>query len=247
MNEPDDIPILNALGERLMAGIAANGARPRRPIAAVVIAAVVVVIAAVLVVAAQPGAKTHHVIVLGPAPALAHAPAAASTAGAVAGATPSTTPASTPAGGPLTTDSTTPRAATTTTIAPVTRTTAPSTTAIPAVVPTTTPVTTSGATVDLGRTDSGRSLTVAPGTTIDVNLVYDGTQCGMAWSNVASSDSAVLTPSRGGVSGPNDQVTFRAAGPGTASITATGAPYGTEVGVACPMFAQLWSVTVTVS
>jgi len=96
-------------------------------------------------------------------------------------------------------------------------------------------------------TENDRAVTIRSGQKLEVVL---RAKQGMSnWSNVRSSDSSVLTPI------PNPAATavrgvtlaaFQAVAPGRASITAS-AGAACSPGQACPMYAILYSIEVTVT
>ena len=96
-------------------------------------------------------------------------------------------------------------------------------------------------------TENDRAVTIQFGQKLEVVL---RAKAGMSdWSNVRSSDTSVLTPI------PNPAATavrgvtlaaFQAMAPGRASITAS-AGAACSPGQACPMFAVLYSIEVTVT
>jgi hypothetical protein len=148
------------------------------------------------------------------------------------------------------TTATTVTVATTTGVPSTTR--APATIAPPATVPATTgPPATSHATttttapagVQLDAADNDQTVSVPPGGTVTVDL-----SSGELWSEPASSDSAVLNRTSGGVDASTGDATatFSAVGKGVAKITATHRCLP-RPGMACAMYVALWSATVTVT
>ena len=235
MND-EEIPVLDTLGERLVAGIAAHGGRTRRAragaLAALAAAVVLAVAIAAVVYAAQAPSASHRVSVLGPARSGQPVVSLGATPSSVAAPASTTTPTTAANASPAT-------PTTVIRINPIPATTAPpspATTVAPArTPPSTAALAPGGPTISVSQATSG-SITVTPGTTIVVTL----TQCGIAYSAPTSSDSAVLT--RVGVDN------FRAAAIGTATLTATAAPFSPQHQT-CPDTADMaatWSLTVTV-
>lgn len=95
-------------------------------------------------------------------------------------------------------------------------------------------------------TENDQAITIHPGQKLEVVL---HAKPGMSnWSNVRSSDSSILKPIVNPAATAVRGVTlaaFKALTPGQAVITAS-AGAACSPGSACPMFAVLYSVTVTV-
>lgn len=136
------------------------------------------------------------------------------------------------------------------TAVPVTPTTAATTTERPA--PPATPTTavpappTSGApqSVALGVGDNHRTVRVARGGSVRVDLHAPSQR----WSEPQSTDQRVLTRTSGGQNAQTGEATatFSASAAGTAQIQATGGALCPPQ-QPCPMYAILWSVTVEVT
>lgn len=99
---------------------------------------------------------------------------------------------------------------------------------------------------DILITDRDQDVTVHSGQTIEVYLRQ---RAGLtAWSGLRSNDETVLAPIPTGITAARGVTIggFKAITPGTASITAY-ATAACSPGQACPMFAALFSVRVTVT
>jgi hypothetical protein len=96
-------------------------------------------------------------------------------------------------------------------------------------------------------TENDKAITIRAGQKLEVVL---HARSGMTdWSNVRSSDTSVLSPIVNPAATAVRGVTlaaFQALAPGRADITAT-AGAACSPGQACPMYAMLYSVTVTVT
>lgn len=96
-------------------------------------------------------------------------------------------------------------------------------------------------------TETDRAITIRPGQKLEVVL---HAKAGMtSWANVRSSDTSVLEPIVNPAATAVRGVTlaaFHAVAPGQATITAS-AGAACSPGQACPMFAILYSVTVTIA
>ena len=96
-------------------------------------------------------------------------------------------------------------------------------------------------------TDHDRAVSVLAGQRIEVYLAQ---RQGMTrWQNLVADDTSVLQPVDIGIVPPPRSATvagFVAMRPGTANITATAGPLCSP-GQACPMYAVLFSVRVTVT
>lgn len=242
MND-DEIPVLTALREQLVAGIARHGAQRRRvPVAVLAAVAAVLVLAAVVALVTRSSNPNRQVSTVGPA--VSDQPAAPSTTlggGGVVAA-----PTTALSGGPAPTTTMRPvTTATTVRPAPTTSSTV-TTTTLAREAPTTT---TTPPAIVLGIDDGtdGRVVTVAPGTTIDVNLDYSGPGCGLGWNAApSSSDTGVVAYVDGGGPAHSFDAVFRAVAPGTAKLTSAGVEYDPG-GQVCPDLAILWTVMITVS
>lgn len=110
-----------------------------------------------------------------------------------------------------------------------------------------TPSTGPGLGFDAQVTELDTAITIHTGQRLEVVL---HARKGMAdWSNVRSSNTSVLSPIVNPAATAVRGVTlaaFQALAPGTSDITAT-AGAACSPGMACPMFAMLYSVTVTVT
>jgi hypothetical protein len=98
---------------------------------------------------------------------------------------------------------------------------------------------------DVLITNKDQDVTVYPGQKVEVYLTEGA---GMTvWSNLRSSDESVLAPVPTGTLAPRGVTLggFQAVAAGTATITAT-AGAACSPGQACPMYAVLFSVRVTV-
>jgi hypothetical protein len=98
---------------------------------------------------------------------------------------------------------------------------------------------------DLLITNHDQDVTVRTGQQIEVYLTQ---RSGLTpWTGLRSADEAVLAPMATGITAPRGVTIggFKAVAPGTASITAY-ATAACSPGQACPMFAALFSVKVTV-
>ena len=98
---------------------------------------------------------------------------------------------------------------------------------------------------DVLVTDKDQDVTVHAGQRIEVYLRQ---RSGLtAWNGLRTDDEAVLAPIPTGIAAPRGVTIggFDASTPGTASITAY-ATAACSPGQACPMFAALFSVRVTV-
>jgi hypothetical protein len=108
------------------------------------------------------------------------------------------------------------------------------------------PSTSPGLGFDAVVTESDRAITIQSGQKLEVVL---HARPGMTdWAGVRSSDTSVLSPIVNPAATAVRGVTlaaFQALGPGQAEITAT-AGAACSPGQACPMYAMLYSVTVTV-
>lgn len=138
---------------------------------------------------------------------------------------------------------------------PATSTSAPSTTSSTSATSTTTSVapttsttmrrttTTVAAIVRLGASDDRRTVQVARGTTVAVDLRTQGQR----WSEPQSSDQRVLTRTSGGEDAQTGEATakFTAAATGSAQVAATGGAL-CPPDQPCPMYAMQWSVTIEV-
>ncbi len=112
--------------------------------------------------------------------------------------------------------------------------------------PSPTPPTTPAAGWNVLVTDHDRAVAVLAGQKIEVALSQ---RQGMTpWSGVRATDETVLAPTPTGISAPRGLTIggFTATHPGVTTITATAGPLCSP-GQACPMYAVLWSVTVTVT
>jgi len=108
------------------------------------------------------------------------------------------------------------------------------------------PPTSPGLGFDAVVTENDRAITITTGQKLEVVL---HARSGMSnWSNVRSSDTSVLSPIVNPAATAVRGVTlaaFSALAPGQADITAV-AGAACSPGMACPMYAMLYSVTVTV-
>lgn len=98
---------------------------------------------------------------------------------------------------------------------------------------------------DILITDRDQEVTVHTGQRIEVYLTQ---RSGLtAWTGLRSDDEAVLAPIPTGIAAARGVTIggFKAIGPGTVSLTAY-ATAACSPGQACPMFAALFSVRVTV-
>jgi hypothetical protein len=109
------------------------------------------------------------------------------------------------------------------------------------------PSTSPGLGFDAVVTENDKAITIHTGQKLEVVL---HARSGMTdWSNVRSSDTSVLSPTVNPAATAVRGVTlaaFQALAPGQANITAT-AGAACSPGQACPMYAMLYSVTVTVT
>jgi hypothetical protein len=256
MTDDDDLPILNTIREKLVAGIAGHGGRRWRSqprATARVGVGLAVAVAAAVVLLARPGASSHQVVVRGPLAAVATNPGdgssrpstdliAPSGDPAAPGSTITTTTPATPSPPPGVAVGSPPGVS----VSPPAVTT-PSTSATPTVPP---PRSGLGTGVVLGMGDNGRSISVEPGTTVSVDLEQSGQ---LIWPHEAtSSDRGVLSPAGASATSTSSHAAFDAVAPGTAQLTSYGVPPcaiqppPTGAPVACPTIASPWSVTVTV-
>jgi hypothetical protein len=137
---------------------------------------------------------------------------------------------------------------TTTSSMPGTSTTAAVTTTAPTTAaPTTTTAvratTTAPAPVALGVADDHRTVQVARGTAVSVDLRSQGQR----WSEPQSTDQRVLTRTSGAEDAQTGEATamFTAAATGSAQLQATGGAL-CPPDQPCPMYAVQWSVTIEV-
>ncbi len=108
------------------------------------------------------------------------------------------------------------------------------------------PSTSPGLGFDAVVTENDKAITIQSGQKLEV--VLHARQGMTDWSNVRSSDTSVLSPIVNPAATSVRGVTlaaFSAVAPGQAEITAT-AGAACSPGQACPMYAMLYSVTVTV-
>ncbi|HSS92875.1 MAG TPA: hypothetical protein VLR46_02670 [Candidatus Dormibacteraeota bacterium] len=113
--------------------------------------------------------------------------------------------------------------------------------------PSPSPSTAPGLGFDAVVTERNTAITIKTGQKLEV--VFHARSGMTNWSNVRSSDSSVLTPIVNPAATAVRGVTlaaFQALAPGQAMITAS-AGADCSPGQACPMYAMLLSVTVTVS
>jgi hypothetical protein len=117
---------------------------------------------------------------------------------------------------------------------------------LPVTSPSPSPSSAPGLGFDARVTESDTAITIHIGQKLEVVL---RARSGMSnWSSVRSSDTSVLTPIVNPAAAAVRGVTlaaFQAVAPGQAVITATAGALCSP-GQACPMFAMLYSVTVTV-
>jgi len=118
---------------------------------------------------------------------------------------------------------------------------------VPSPSPNPSPSTGPGLGFDAVVTESDRAITIHAGQKLEVVL---HAKTGMTnWSNVRSSDTSLLQPIVNPAATAVRGVTlaaFQAVAPGQATITAT-AGAACSPGQACPMYAILYSVTVTIT
>jgi hypothetical protein len=110
-----------------------------------------------------------------------------------------------------------------------------------------TPSVSPGAGFDAVVTENDKAITIHTGQKLEV--VLHARQGMTSWSNVSSSDTTVLSPIVNPAATAVRGVTlaaFQALAPGQAEITAT-AGAACPPGRPCPMYAVLYSVTVTVT
>ena len=97
--------------------------------------------------------------------------------------------------------------------------------------------------ISLTSADSGRTVTLRVGDS--VKLLLDDT--GMQWSSVTESQPGVLAPAPSPAPPPHGQLAiWTAVARGTDSLKSVGTAW-CAAGVACPMFARLFDVTLVVS
>lgn len=240
MND-DEIPVLNALREQLVAGIARKSGRHRRiPVLVLASVAAVIMLATGLVFAARSRHPARQVATTGPAIGDQRAVPATSTSTTTTVAGPSST-------------TTRPQDTTTNPPVPTTSSRVGPTTVPPAP---TTSTTASTLVIDLAdgtpgpNPHAGRIFTVSPGTIIDVDLDYDGVECAPSWPGPpTSSDDAVVTYLSGGRVGPlleSSQGVFRAVQAGTSILTTQGVdnPLNSEP---CADIIWYWEISITVT
>ena len=118
---------------------------------------------------------------------------------------------------------------------------------VPSASPNPSPSTGPGLGFDAVVTENDRAITIHAGQKLEVVL---HAKTGMTnWSNVRSSDTSLLQPIVNPAATAVRGVTlaaFQAVAPGQATITAT-AGAACSPGQACPMYAILYSVTVTIT
>jgi hypothetical protein len=118
---------------------------------------------------------------------------------------------------------------------------------VPSPSPNPSPSTGPGLGFDAVVTENDRAITIHAGQKLEVVL---HAKTGMTnWSNVRSSDNSLLQPIVNPAATAVRGVTlaaFQAVAPGQATITAT-AGAACSPGQACPMYAVLYSVTVTIT
>jgi len=118
---------------------------------------------------------------------------------------------------------------------------------VPSPSPNPSPSTGPGLGFDAVVTENDRAITIHAGQKLEVVL---HAKTGMTnWSNVRSSDTSLLQPIVNPAATAVRGVTlaaFQAVAPGQATITAT-AGAACSPGQACPMYAILYSVTVTIT
>lgn len=94
-------------------------------------------------------------------------------------------------------------------------------------------------TVTLTEQSSGATVPVLVGATVVVSLGTSSSP--YAWSEVSSSNSAVLRRTASSLAGGGASATFVVAAPGSAQLTAVDSPHCTP---ACGAASRLWEVTV---
>lgn len=99
---------------------------------------------------------------------------------------------------------------------------------------------------DVTATEKDRAITMRVGQTLEL-VLHGGTAA--SWQQVRSSDGAILRPIPDPAAAAAKGVTlaaFSADAPGQATVTAVGIPV-CPTGQACPMYAILYSLSVTVT
>ncbi|MGH9123155.1 MAG: hypothetical protein ACRDZ8_00280 [Acidimicrobiales bacterium] len=257
----DELPIVNAIGDKLVSAIAGHGAtggNPRflRPVLVVGATALVLAVAVVALLLAGSGSNSGHKVAV-------HGPLASAVQGGVA--TASNGPSATASNGPSTTAASgNGNLSTTPVVPPGTRPpviTTPSTVAPPTVVTTpprsivlgTVPPTTATTAVPnvvggltLGTGDNGKTFTVRAGTTVNVVLVTAQD----SYDEPISANSGILEQVGGAKSPTQATGQFKAVAAGSANLFSSGGPACTpSPKVACSdVLAEMaWNVTIDVT
>lgn len=249
----DELPIVNAIGDKLVSAIAGHGASggsPRflRPVWVVGATAVVLVVAVVALLLAGSGSNSgHRVAVHGPfAPAVQGGAATASNGPSTTAISGNGNLSTTPVVPPNTRP---PVITTPSTVAPTTVVTTPPRSIVLGTVPATTATTAAPNVVGgltLGTGDNGKTFTVPAGTTVNVVLAT----AEESYDEPISTNSAILEQVGGAKSATQATGQFRAVAAGSANLFSSGGPACTSSPkVACPdILAEMaWNVTIHVT